>query len=283
MTTADVVKGLPFDKYVLLPGIHATTLKSVLVSPRAYRAALLKPRKDRDTLRLGRAGHTAALEPDRFLLEYAVFTAKDDDGNHRIRRGKVWDAFCEANKDKTILTVPQYETALSVRDAVREHEVAATLLDSGESEVTIKWTHAGTGLACVSRLDWLGDALVDVKLTRDPTQVAFGRDASKYGYVFQLAMYREACRAAGVADRPVKIIAAQNCEPFDVVVHDVSTEQLDYGLERFELAMLRVQQCAAAKAWPGAAPLESVPLLLPPWDSPSAEDEPLTMDGAAIF
>lgn len=284
MTTAEVIKRLPFDQYVRLDGVHSSSLKDILVSARAYRHRTLEPRQDKDTLRLGRAGHTACLEPDRFLLEYAVFTAKDEDGKQRIRRGKVWDAFCEANGDKTILTVDQYETAIEVRDAVRSHAVAGGLLtEKGQAELTVKWTHERTGIACVSRIDWLCSALVDVKLTRNPSQDSFSRDAARFGYPFQLAMYREACRAAGLGDLPVKIIAAQNVAPFDVVVYDLGDEILDHGREQFEMAMIKLAHCLETNAWPGIAPLEEMSLTLPAWASPSLADEPLTMDGAAIF
>jgi hypothetical protein len=224
------------------------------------------------------------LEMDRFMLDYAVFTAKDDDGNPRIRRGKVWDAFVEANMDKTILTPAQYETAIEIRDAVRSHPVAGGLLaEKGKAELTIEWTHERTGIRCVSRIDWLCSALTDLKCTRHPSPQAFSRDAAKYGYAFQLGMYREACRAAELEERPVKIIAAQNCEPFDVVVFDVGDELLDHGREQFELAMLKLEQCKASGQWPGIAPNEEMELTLPAWASPSLADEPITINGEAIF
>lgn len=283
-TEAKITPRLPFEKYVTLPGVHATSLKDILVSPRAYRSRLARERQDRDTLRLGRAGHTACLEPDRFLLDFAVFTAKDDNGNLRIRRGKVWDAFTEANEDKTILTVPQYQAAIEVRDAVRSHAVAGQLLtEEGQAELTIEWTHEGTGLRCVSRIDWLCHALTDVKLTRDPSPASFSRDAGKFMYPFQMSMYRKACIAAGLGELPVKIIAAQNCEPYDVVVYDLGEEILSHGDEQFEAAMIKLADCTANKSWPGIAPNEEMELHLPAWAAPSLADEPLTVDGVALF
>lgn len=281
---AQVIERLPFEEYVRLDGVHSSTLKSILVSPRAYRAAVDRPREDKDTLRLGRAGHTASLEPDRFLLEYAVFTAKNDDGKSRIRRGEVWDKFCEANADKTILTVSQYETAIRVRDAVRSHAVAGGLLtEKGRAEVTVEWVHEATGLRCVSRIDWLCSALCDLKLTRDPLPDSFSRDAAKYGYAFQLSMYREACRVSGLGELPTKIIAAQNCEPFDVVVYDLDEEILSHGREQFEIAMIKLATCLESNTWPGVAPNEEMALRLPAWATPSLADEPITIDGVAIY
>lgn len=283
-TDCRVTHNMPFEKYVLLPGAHSTSLKDILESPKAYQSRLMRPRKDRDALRQGRAGHTAVLEPDRFMLEYAVFTAKDDDGKLRIRRGKVWDAFAEVNADKTILTVPQYETAIAVRDAVREHDVASKLLsEKGKPELTIEWTHEGTGIRCVSRIDWLCSSLTDLKLTRDPSPMSFSRDAGKFGYPFQLSMYREACIAARLGELPVKIIAAQNCEPFDVVVYELGEEILAHGKEQFEAAIVKLADCTAKKSWPGIAPHEPLELQLPAWAAPSLADEPLTVDGVALF
>lgn len=188
------------------------------------------------------------------------------------------------NADKTILTVPQYELALKMRDAARAHPVASRLLlERGRNEITIEWEHERTGTQCKSRVDRLCSALVDIKTTRDPSPQSFSRDAGKYGYALQLAFYAEACRVAGLGELPVKIIAAQNCEPYDVVVYDLDEEILSHGREQYELALMKLVNCNESQEWPGVAPNEEVTLRLPAWMSPSLEDEPVTIDGVALF
>src|SRR3990167_8857553 len=101
---AEIIERLPFERYVgIADALHATGLKDMLMSPLHYNWWRTHKRADKDTFRVGRAGHTAILEPDRFLLEYTVWRNKPD-GKTRKRDGKEWEAFKEANKDKTILT-----------------------------------------------------------------------------------------------------------------------------------------------------------------------------------
>ena len=270
---------MPFEQYVTLPGVHATGLKSMLVSPRLYRHRLDNDRPETDALRVGRATHTAVLEPDRFLLDYAVW--RKSEGR---RFGKRWDAFVEANTGRTIITEADYIKALKIRDAVRAHPIARRYLEErgGRPELTLRWTHPRTGLACVSRLDWLCSALVDLKSARDPSPARFSTDAARLGYALQLAFYADAVAASGLGAPPVKIIAAQSVEPYDVVVYDVDEETLRIGREQYEGALDKLIECTNSGDWPGIAPSEEIKLRLPAWASPE-QDDPLTFNGESLF
>lgn len=276
------VERIPFEKYVDLPGVHATALKDLLVSPRLYQQRLLQPRPDTDSLRVGRACHTAVLEPDRFLLEYTVWRAKED-GSTRVRRGKEWDAFCEANHDKTILTEAQYTIARSCRDAARNHPVASKLLNGpGKNEVSVRFKHERTGFECKARIDRICTDIIDIKTTRDPSPHKFSADAARLAYAMQLSFYWRAARAAGLGELPCKIIAIQNVMPFDVVVYEIGTDLLVHGEQQYEQALDKLAECMKTNTWPGLAPTEELPLSLPAWAVPGAEDEQLTFNGEAI-
>lgn len=254
----NLIYGMPFEDYVTLEGVHATGLKEIAVSPRLYWRKRQRPHEDKDALRLGRATHTAVLEPDRFALEHAVWRARDG------RRGtKAHKAFCAANTGRTMLTEAQYATALAVRDAVRGHGPARALLDRCRPEVTAQWVHARTGRKCVSRFDLLGDVLVDLKTTRNPSPAKFSYDAKRLGYPLQMGFYLDAALACTGRLPRVKIIAAQNVEPFDVAVFDLPDEVLIYGREQYELALDKLIECEASGVWPGIAPDEEVTLHLP--------------------
>jgi hypothetical protein len=274
-------RGIPFAEYVRRPEVHATSLFHLLTSPRHYQARISGEQPDTDSLRQGRAGHTAILEPDRFLLEYAVWKA--DNGR---RFGKKWDEFCAGNADKCILTQAQYEAALRMRDAVDEHPVARGLVRAkGESELTLRWAHPPTGIACKARIDRLTENLIDIKTTRNPDPHKFGTSAAQYGYAFQLAFYGDGVVAAlGRTPPPTKIVAVQNAEPFDVVVFDLPPEVLAIGREQVERAMNLLAACKKSGQWPGMAPDTEVTLRLPAWAAPQEEDEePLTFGGEAVF
>jgi PDDEXK-like domain of unknown function (DUF3799) len=262
--SGSVIERLPFEQYVDMPEVHATGLRDLAVSPLLYHWRQTSKRPDTDRLRIGRACHTAVLEPDRFLLEYTVWRGG-------VRRSKKWDAFKEANSDKTILTMPQYDQALRVRDAVRSHAVAKRLIEQGRTELTLKWQHVRTGLACKARLDHLGLALSDLKTCRNPDPRKFSADAARYGYAMQLAFYADGCAQVLGELPPVKIIAAQNTAPYDVAVFDLDEDVLGHGRAETERLIDLLVECKRANHWPGIAP-EEVALKLPLWAARDYEE-----------
>jgi hypothetical protein len=259
--------GESFDDYVRSPEVHATGLKNLLVSPLLYKRRQEVPMSDSDTLRVGRAAHTAILEHDRFLLDYALWTGK-------VRRGKEWEAFVAAQGKRTILTAAQYKQALRMRDAVQAHPVASKLLSdrAARREVSLRWTHPRTGIKCKARIDWLGSALIDIKSTRNPDPRKFAADAARLGYVFQLAFYDDGRAANKLPPAPVKIVSVQNVEPYDVVVFDLDERTLAIGREQVEAAFDLLVRCQAANDWPGLAS-EEVTLRLPAWAAPDYDED----------
>lgn len=278
--TGTVLHDVPFEDYIAPSDeISSTQLKDISVSPLLYAHRLKAGRQDKDSLRLGRACHTSVLEPDKFALEFAVHLKKNG-----IRRGDKWETFKAANDGRTILVEAQYYQAVAIRNAVRNHRVAGELLSrTGRAEVTLKWTHPRTGVKVKCRLDWLCDELVDLKTTRNPAPHKFSGDAARLGYDLQLALYADAVAACGMGAMSVKIIAAQNCAPWDVVVFDVDEAMLTEGRRKYEAAIDTYIACRESKSWPGMAPDRAVPLHLPAWATPEAEEEQLTINGESLF
>lgn len=275
---AEVIEALPFEEYIKIEGLHATSLKDMLVSPRLYQWRRKNKREDTDSLRVGRACHTAILEPDRFAFEYLVWR-----GSKMGRRfGKRWDEFTALAKSaaQTILTEQQYETAIALRDAVRQHPLAKALLDEGgRKELTIRWTHERTGLPCVSRVDYLCSVITDVKTTKNTAPGKFSADAVRFGYPMQAGFYGDACAAAGLGALPFKFLAVQNVPPYDVAVFNVPEDVLAFGRKQYEEAIDKLIACKESNTWPGATPDEEE-LRLPAWAAP--EEEPILFGDQAI-
>lgn len=261
---------MTFAEYAALPRVNFSTLKAMRRSPRHYRYLLDNPIPDSNRFAMGRAVHTAVLEPDRLPLDYAVFFGER-------RAGKEWAAFCEQHPDQTILKRDEYELALAIRDAVRSHPVAAALLKSGTAEQTVTWTDSETGIACKARLDWLGAAaLVDLKTCQDVDARTFGMTAAKYGYAGQLAFYLAGLRANGI-DVPAKIIAVEMDAPHDVAVFGLDEGVLYAGEVEVTTLLRRVADCRERNEWPGRYVGEE-PLRLPAWCFESSDDDATGLD-----
>ncbi|MDP3766832.1 MAG: PD-(D/E)XK nuclease-like domain-containing protein, partial [Dehalococcoidia bacterium] len=210
---------MTFAEYIDLDAINWSRLRHLWGedgSPRRYRHALTEPREDNDTLRRGRAVHTAILEPDRFPLDYAVYRGPR-------RAGKEWDAFEAAHSDRTILTAAQYDTALAIRDAVRRDPIARRYLDGdGSNERTLTWTDERTGFRCKCRLDRFNfkpRAIVDVKTARSIAKRRFANSGGGLGYQCQMGHYTSGAIANGLlVERRAVLIAVEHKRPHDVAV-----------------------------------------------------------------
>lgn len=275
---AAVVTGEPFAQYAQSPEVHATALRYLLTSPLAYKAHQERPDVETDAMRLGRACHTAVLEPSKFFREFAVWK-----GGRRA--GTEWKEFCSGKSSKTVLTQDQYDTAVAIQRAVRSHKVASRYLcePQGRAEVSIHWVHERTGVAIKCRLDWLGSVVLDLKTCRDPSPAKFSTVCAQYGYALQLALYRDAACAAGLGALPGKIIAVQSTEPHDVVVYDLDGELQALGTAQYERALDLLVECTKSGNWPGQYPEEEVQLRLPAWATNEDEDEQLTFGGEVMF
>ena len=262
---------MTFDQYRAIDAVNFSSLKHLhvsssplLTSPMRYRHHKAFPSHDEtDAMRLGKATHTAVFEPDRLLLEYAVWT-----GDRRA--GPKWTAFEEAAGGRTILTENQYGRALAIRDAVRAHPIAATYLERGEPEKTITWTDAATGLLCKGRLDWFSHTrpcVVDLKTTRDIDARAFGAMAARMGYHRQLAMYVAGALANDLFIVPrAVIIAVESAAPHEVAVFtlDENSDALTAGAEEIAELLATLKTCIETDNWPGRYEFAQT-LELPHW------------------
>lgn len=271
-----VIEKLPFSKYCELPGEHSTGLRRALVSPLEYDYYKRNEREDTDTLRIGRAVHTATLEPLQFMREYVLW-----EGGRRA--GKDWDKFEIEHAGKTILKPEQYDPAVVMAEAIRAHPVSGPLFaGAGRNELTIQWRHE-SGALCKARVDRLSSALIDIKTASDITPHGFASAAMRYGYFTQMAFYHDAVKSAGLGLYRVKIVVVQKKPPHDVVVYDIGDDELAAGREQYERALAIVAECTKTGVWPGQAPVEPVPLRLPAWALPNFEEGALPDFGDEVI
>jgi hypothetical protein len=248
-----------FPEYQRLRGINWSLLRAMQDSPAHFRYRKTHERADSPAMALGRAIHTAVLEPDRFLVEFSYY-----DGPRRA--GEVWEKFAAANAGRTILKPDEYEKVLDVRDAIRAHKVARRLLRWGRPEVTLQWTDPETRLRLKARPDWLGagGVLLDLKSTRDIEMRSFSRLAVRMSYIEQLAFYRLGKRACGYEDGPAYLLAVEVEGPHDVGVFEVEADALDTGEDTVRELLQRVKDYRHFKYPPGRYPGVET-LDVPPW------------------
>lgn len=258
----------PFADYLAIDAVNWSLLRELRKSPKHYHHRATEPREDADVLRLGRAAHAAVFEPERFTVDYTVWT----EGR---RAGKAWDQFETAAlaRGVTVLTAAQYEKACRIRNAVNAHPVAAAYLRSaGEAERTITWTDPKTKRACKARLDWVTQqSIVDLKTSRSIVERQFATAVATYGYHCQLAFYRAGWKAVTGQELAAILIAVESEPPHDVAVFRLDDDALTAGAEEVAELLDKLKDCESAGQFPGRYPRE-VELQLPRWCFPDDEE-----------
>lgn len=264
LTENGIYTGIPREEYDRIDRLNWSLLKHIGKSPAHFRAAQLeRETKDTDSLKLGRAVHVIALEPDRFFSTFAVW-----DGG--TRRGKEWDKFKEKNEGLELIREEEYQLAKALAEAARSHEHAAKYLRDGTAEATMLWTtrdENGVEFQCKGRTDFATNAgaLVDLKTTRDASPEAFARQCWDMEYAAQAAFYVDGCAAAkGIEPNPFIIVAVEKDAPHVVQVYRIPEHILEMGRDTYRKHLSRLATCRALGRWPAYSDGE-LELTLPSW------------------
>jgi len=221
--------------------INFSRLKKMGTSPKHYRA---NPSMSTGALSIGRAIHTAVLEPHLFADEFAIF-----DGD---KRKKEWKLFQAENEGREIITAKDAMICASVVEAVQMNPYAKDLLAGTEREVTAYWEHDGMRLK--SRIDALGsNAVIDLKSTVSVEPDAFARTIAKYSYHMQAAYYHDACKAVDGIQRDCYMIAVEKVEPYDCAVYRLSYAALEQGRVDYRRMLSTLSTCTLRDQWPGVS------------------------------
>jgi hypothetical protein len=249
-------------EYAAIPAVRWSRLKVMKISPMHYKYALEAPPPATEPpfFRIGRGVHCFVLEADTFPERFVCYRGR--------RAGKAWDAFQEENACRTILNESEFDTVLGAATAVLTHPVAAEYLHAGLKEATVTWTDAETGMDCKARVDHCGERLVDLKTTANLDLRMFPAAVARLGYREQLAFYSDGLTANGLSlvGDPA-IIAVESRPPFDVVVFDVSADDIEIGRKEYRRLLQHLKHCLATDTWPGRAP-DPIPLVMPAWAQP---------------
>ena len=171
------VERMPFEEYLAVDALSGSALMPMRRSPLTYIWNRDNPQPPTDAMMLGTVIHTAILEPP-LLGKIAIWGLTEE---QKVRRGKVWDAFAEANKDLIILTRAEQAAVGHAVDGAYNNPVARPYLsEEGPTEVSMFWIDPYDGRYWKGRIDnWIrtkGTAtIVDLKKTRCCSPYRFER------------------------------------------------------------------------------------------------------------
>jgi hypothetical protein len=283
--------GVSFPTYLGWDAASNSRLTTIRRSPAHLKAEMEQP-TDTAALLLGRACHSAILEPDDFARKYLLAerceAKKKTDGKRCSNPGTIYSGtdgwMCGVHGGEfqnapgvVVLTASDYEAAVNVRDAVWSHPARKLLPAQSGRELSIAWNDEGTGVRCKARLDGYEPSIfaglvVDIKTTRDASKHAFMRSIWDYGYHRQGALYVEGCNAVGMDARSFTIIAVEKERPYGIMVYPLSEAYLDGGATLLRPLLARYAECVTTGEWPGY-PGEPVDAHPPDWGWSKIEEE----------
>jgi hypothetical protein len=231
-----VYRGVPFEQYHGWDAASNSRLTQLRRSPAHLRAYLETPHRDTTATLIGRATHSAILEPDTFDARYVVAEsccAQTKDGaacrnpgtrNHVLgwlcgvhAKGKHDSEFITS---RSILPADDYATCRAVSAAMYRHPGASSLLSAKdvETELSIVWRDETSGVLCKARADIYvpGIGLADVKTTDDASKRAFARTIYKYRLDLQGAFYLRGAAVHGLDAKHFALLAGEKPAPHAV-------------------------------------------------------------------
>lgn len=232
--------------------ISCSMLKSLLVSPAHFQAALLAPPKTSDALDFGSLLHLLLLEPHAVGAEVAVYPGIG------TLRDKEYKAFVEANLGRLIVDEPTFSRAKRLCARVLETRFRGRplglYLEESVTEVSYYYTDVTTGQRIRTRLDIEHpDFTFDLKSTRHSNPKLFLRDIVDMHYDLQAYMYSLARVAYGgdvACSKPFVFIAAEVNEPLSVSCFTAGETVLSNGGSKYIECMAALKACAAVDYWP---------------------------------
>lgn len=247
-------------------GLSQSAFKQFLISPAHYKYYKENQHttKESHAFKIGRALHTAVLEPGQYYRRYAVTPDKID---RRYKDGKeAWANFELASFGKTILASKAtkesrgdlaHDQVMAMRESIITHGACNKLLTTGKSEQAFFWTDERTGIKCKGLLDHLYPTgsnevlLIDLKTTRSAAPLDFARDAKKYGIPLQMAWYARGLRANGLEPTGFVIIAVEKVPPYICQPYEIPGEAVEAADREITEHLYRFAECEARGHWPG--------------------------------
>lgn len=245
-----IIKNLSFSGYQDIKALNNSSLSAFRSCPARYKYMMDNPREDTEALKLGRAIHTAVLQPELFNEEFFCMPEID----RRTTKGKeAYNELLVKFPGKTLLKAEEFAKAMQIATAVRCHKAAIRLLRDSHCEVTATWKDSNTDVECKARIDAHNQdyaTICDLKTTTDASPSGFPRKLWSYGYHRQAAWYLEAMQANKEAAEHFVFIAVEKEPPYPVGVYRLDDEAIRLSRAENHALLRRFAECRRTNTWP---------------------------------
>lgn len=279
--TPGVYEDIPFKEYLGIDVISKSTLFNVATSEFYYK--YMKDEKAKEDVAapeathfvLGRATHTACLEPEKFDAQYCIAPVI----NKRTNQGKAdWAKFV-ANCIETgvnPLSSEQYDQVRGMGEAVVNHPAAQDILCEGVAETTMIDFDEDFDLPRKCRTDWIvEDHIIDLKSTgRGAGEHQMLMQILELGYYMQAGMYKDiSLSLLPQKPRSFSFIFVESKKPHQVGIYYCDEKMMDLGLRMYKALMTKLLRAQSSDVWPHYNDNRIVKASFYPWQVAKIEKE----------
>lgn len=234
------------------PAVSRSELWRFYKSPEKFKYEMEHPQESSPALLFGQVFHKLVLEPDTFGDEFSVPPVV----GKRTKAGKEeWKAFLDSCGEKTVCPQDVFLQASEMAEAVSKVPLAVKLLN-GSKETPYFWTDGYSGVQCKCRTDCLNlnysqPIIVDLKSAMDASTEAFTKDAVKYGYDLQAAMYADGVKA-NIGISPLFVfIVVEKTPPYCLNILQADDLFIQRGRMLFNACIEEYKYCKKSGNWYG--------------------------------
>jgi hypothetical protein len=269
------------EQYHANPAISRSGIKLFNESPFKFWAHYLNPdrpeKKQTEAMQFGSAFHKFILEHDSFYQEFIIepelqklpkcellrnIIIRDGKRDEFDRQKKAKDEvrksndivkeeFAEIAEGKIILTQDEYKQLITMRDSLRKHHQAWSLIQGAKYEESYFWQDEHSGLMVKCRPDILREnAIIDLKTCTSADSKTYQRDMYLGDYHTQGAIIREGVKQLTGVDIPTVInISIEKTYPYEIGIKIISQSALEAGHMKFKNTLLQMKECFQTNTW----------------------------------
>lgn len=245
------------ETYNKRKGIRRSDLWKLNRSPAHFKYAQEHPAEQTAAMLFGSAVHDAVLTPRMFKKHYAIA-----DFDARTKEGKALKQQY-LDEGKILLTKDQGDQINGIAEAIKAHPYARRLL-TGKHETAHFWADPDTGEKCKCKTDCETDIggihyVVDLKTCGNAETDEFVRDAVKFGYFMQAAMYTQGVKCHTGQDSVFVFVAVEKDPPYAVNVLQCGEDEIRLGMNGDKYGKVMgyrdllnlYHRCRTERKWPG--------------------------------
>lgn len=259
-------------EYRALPALSASDIKIMQRSQAHWHYWKSNPPEETEAQRLGTAVHMKILQPDLFDSEYALFSdsayvealrkgeVPDESGKHKAyenpRASKLYKSykadFDNSVQGRKIIGQEYLEVVNGISNAVKQNPHVNEWLNDPQSlkEHAIFWRVGDTDMKAM--LDLIcGHVIVDIKTTLDARADSFMREAHRYGYFLQGAVYVSALESTGIENPTFILLACEKEPPYLCQPFVIGQDTIEYQKTRIDKLLREHVDCLRTGIWSG--------------------------------